>query len=334
MLQQRAADIVLSDPAVFGVGSSIGSSDFNSSVNRGTLVHQPEAALGARHQREAVINRLRPKVADIPGLQRVHVRPAGRARRRPSGRFDLSVHALGSGLRRSSFTGRRSFSTSSRPGRSITDVSTDRQPGGLQANVVIDRTAAARLGVHIQDIDNALNDAFGQRQISTLFTQRNQYRVIMEIDPQYQRDPMDVSRIYVSSRERHAGAALGRDPGRARAAAAGDQPPGTVPGGHASASIWPRATRSTRPPHAVDRAVAELHMPDTMHAEYAGDARAYRDTVDGAAVADRRGADRGLHRAGRALREPRPSADDHLDAAVGRARRAAWRCRCSRPSCR
>ena len=66
----------------------------------------------------------------------------------------------------------------------VTDVSTDREPGGLQANVVIDRTAAARLGVRIQDIDNALNDAFSQRQISTIYTQRNQYRVVLEVDPQ------------------------------------------------------------------------------------------------------------------------------------------------------
>ena len=79
----------------------------------------------------------------------------------------------------------------------LVDVSTDRDRSGLQVNVVADRVAAARLGVRIQDIDIALNNAFGQRQISTLYSQRNQYRVILEIDPQYQRDPNDLSRIYV-----------------------------------------------------------------------------------------------------------------------------------------
>ena len=69
----------------------------------------------------------------------------------------------------------------------IIDVTTDREPGGLQTNVMIDRTAAARLGIQVQDVDNALNDAFSQRQISTIFTQRNQYRVILETDPQFQR---------------------------------------------------------------------------------------------------------------------------------------------------
>ncbi len=71
-----------------------------------------------------------------------------------------------------------------------------------------DRVAAARMGVKMQDIDNALNNAFGQRQISTLYTQRNQYRVILEIDPQYQRDPTrPLRRIYVAGANGAAGAA-------------------------------------------------------------------------------------------------------------------------------
>ncbi len=63
---------------------------------------------------------------------------------------------------------------------------------------MIDRTAASRLGVRIQDIDNALNNAFSQRQVSTIYSARNQYRVILEVDAQYQRDPNDLSQIYVA----------------------------------------------------------------------------------------------------------------------------------------
>src|SRR5262249_6440003 len=80
----------------------------------------------------------------------------------------------------------------------LVDVSTDREQGGLQVGVAIDRTAASRLRVRVQDIANALNDAYAQRQVSTLYPNRNQYRVVHEIDPQYQRDPTDLSRIYVS----------------------------------------------------------------------------------------------------------------------------------------
>jgi multidrug efflux pump subunit AcrB len=74
----------------------------------------------------------------------------------------------------------------------------DREQGGLQANVVIDRIAASRLGVKVQDIDNALNNSFSQRQISTIFTQRNQYRVILEVDPQHRRDPSDIDHVYIA----------------------------------------------------------------------------------------------------------------------------------------
>ena len=80
----------------------------------------------------------------------------------------------------------------------VIDLNTDREQGGLQANVVIDRTAASRLGVRIQDIDNTLNNGYSQRQISTIYGPRNQYRVILEADPQYLRDPNDLSQVYVS----------------------------------------------------------------------------------------------------------------------------------------
>src|SRR6185503_10617893 len=80
----------------------------------------------------------------------------------------------------------------------LTDVTTDREQNGLQANVVIDRLAASRLGVRIQDIDNALNNAFAQRQIATIYEERNQYRVILEVDPLFQRDPSDLTQVYVS----------------------------------------------------------------------------------------------------------------------------------------
>ena len=80
----------------------------------------------------------------------------------------------------------------------IIDVTTDREQGGLQADVMIDRTAASRLGVRVQDIDNTLNNAFSQRQVSTIFTQRNQYRVILEVDADHQREPSDLRQVYVA----------------------------------------------------------------------------------------------------------------------------------------
>ena len=80
----------------------------------------------------------------------------------------------------------------------ITDVSSDREAGGLQLTVSIDRKKASSLGIRVQDIDNALNNAFSQRQISIVYTQRNQYQVILEIDPQLQEDPSNLERIFVA----------------------------------------------------------------------------------------------------------------------------------------
>ena len=79
----------------------------------------------------------------------------------------------------------------------IVDVTSDQDRAGPQVNVVIDRDAAARLKVSPIDIDNALNNAYAQRQISTIYTARNQYKVVLEVDPKLQIDPSLLGRIYV-----------------------------------------------------------------------------------------------------------------------------------------
>ncbi|MFX7816634.1 efflux RND transporter permease subunit, partial [Acinetobacter baumannii] len=76
--------------------------------------------------------------------------------------------------------------------------SSDRDAAGLALNLSIDRKTAASLGVQVQDIDNALNNAFSQRQISTIYTQRNQYKIILEVDPRLQGDPTALEKIYVA----------------------------------------------------------------------------------------------------------------------------------------
>jgi hydrophobe/amphiphile efflux-1 (HAE1) family protein len=278
-LQQKAADIVLADPAVSGVGSSIGSSGYNSSVNRGTLFISLRPLAERGISAEAVINRIRPKVANIPGLSV----------------FMFALQDVRAGARQADSTYQFTIWDPDyqemihwapilldklKTVPEITDVSTDRQPGGLQADVVIDRTAAARLKVRIQDIDSALNDAFGQRQVSTLFTQRNQYRVVMEIDPLYQRDPLDVSRIYVSSTggtqvPLSAVTKVVRGLQPLTINHQGQFPAATLSFNLAEDVTLDEATR------AVDRATAELHMPDTLHADYAGDAQAYRNSIIG-----------------------------------------------------
>ena len=81
----------------------------------------------------------------------------------------------------------------------LEDVATDQQPGGLAVSLVIDRVTASRLGIAPSTIDNTLYDAFGQRQINTMYTQVNQYHVVLESEPQFQLDPNKLNHLYIQS---------------------------------------------------------------------------------------------------------------------------------------
>ena len=196
-LQQRATDIVLSDPAVKAVGSSVGASTFNASVNNGRLFISLKPLAERKISAQQFINRMRPKLLDVGGM-RVFMFPAqdvraGGRQSSSSYQFTLWDANLDELLE---IVPRVNAKVQTLP--ELTDVTTDREQGGLQANVIIDRAAAAQNGVKIQDIDNALNNAFSQRQVSTIYSERNQYRVILEIDPKFQRDPSDLTRVFVA----------------------------------------------------------------------------------------------------------------------------------------
>jgi multidrug efflux pump len=276
-LQQQANDIVLADPAIAGVGSSIGTSSYNSSVNRGQLFISLKPHSERRESAWDVINRLRPKLNAIPGL-RVFMFPAQDVRTGGRQSDSSYQYTIWSPDYQELIRWAPIINDRLQKVPELVDVSSDRQQGGLQVNVHVDRVAASRLGVRAQDIQSALNNAFAQRQVSTLYTQRNQYRVILEIDPQYQRDPTDLDRIYVP------GANGAQVPLTAvTRIERGLQPlvinhQGQFPAVTISFSLAPDVTieQATR---AVDRAVAELHMPDTIRAEYQGDARAYRSSI-------------------------------------------------------
>jgi multidrug efflux pump len=155
----------------------------------------------------------------------------------------------------------------------ITDVSSDREQGGLQLGLTVDRARASALGVKMQAIDSALNNAFAQRQISTIYSARNQYRVILEIDPQYQRDPSDLSQIYVPG---FGGAAV---PLSAVARFEKGLAPlvvnhqGQYPAVTISFALRPDMQLEAATQE-IQRAVLELRMPDIVQAEFAGEARA------------------------------------------------------------
>src|SRR3954470_6389839 len=274
-LQQRATRVVLSDPAVAFVGSSVGGG--NGSVNNGRLFVslKPPSERGNVTSQQ-VINRLRPKLLDVGGM-RVFMFPAqdiraGGRQSSSSYQFTLWDPDLDELLK---LVPRVVAKVQSLP--ELTDVTTDREQNGLQANVVIDRSAASRLGVRIQDIDNALNNAFSQRQISTIYSDRNQYRVILEVDPGFSRDPSDLSQVYVDS------ASNAQVPLSAVARFEKTMAPlvinhqGQFPAVTITYNLAPNVTLQAGSA-AIEKAVAELHLPDTLRTEFAGDAKAYQQS--------------------------------------------------------
>ena len=201
--------------------------------------HRPQAAGRARRSPpEQVIERLRPQLAKGRRHPDVPVGGAGPARRRPAAAPRKQFVLLGQDLR-SCAPGPRLAKRCARPRRSA-DVSSDQDRAGPQADVVIDRVAAARLGVSVSAIDAALNNAFAQRQISIIYTPRNQYRVVLEVSPEAAGGPVR-PRPDLRGRQRgRAGAALSVVAVK-RHRAAGGAPPGPVSGRPRSASTSPPA---------------------------------------------------------------------------------------------
>ena len=196
-LHREVAKIVGEDPAVAGVGSSVGGTSFSGQANSGNMFVTLKP-LSERNGMSAqrVIDRLRTKVAKLPGVQ-MWMFPAqdlrvGGRQGNAQYQFTLWSDNFDELLKWLPQVEERVKKIDG-----VTDVSTDRNQGGLQLEVTVDRPRASNLGVKMQAIDSALGNAFAQRQISTIYSPRNQYRVILEIDPQFQRDPGDVSQVYV-----------------------------------------------------------------------------------------------------------------------------------------
>jgi hydrophobe/amphiphile efflux-1 (HAE1) family protein len=284
VMQQRAAAVIEADSAVAGVGSTVGGTGWSGNVGRLFISLRPLAERGGVAT-QAIVDRLRLALTDFPGALVVmwpaQQLPSVGARVSQSQYqftlMDADAEELSLWLPRVQDRIRRI------PG--IIDVTTDRQLGGLQANVVIDRTAAARLGIQVQDIDNALNNAFSQRQISTIFTQRNQYRVILETDPQFQQDPAHINSIFIGGGTAQ-GISLGATqvPLAAVARIEKSNTPLSVnhQGQYPAATVTWNLTADTpmeTAANAVMQAVAEMHMPDTVRADFAGDMKVFRESA-------------------------------------------------------
>jgi multidrug efflux pump len=162
----------------------------------------------------------------------------------------------------------------------LRDVATDQQNLGLQAMLVIDRDTASRLGITPSEIDNTLYDAFGQRQVSTMYTQLNQYHVVMEVDPEFQRKPADLKTIYVKS------AAGGQVPLSGFTHFEETNEPlainhqGQFPVTTISFNLAPGASLGDAV-NQINNVAAELQLPASVQAQFQGTAKAFEASLSG-----------------------------------------------------
>jgi multidrug efflux pump len=185
------------DPAVAGVVSVIGVSPVNPTPNAGKLT----IALKPREERSdrvgVVIDRLKQKVAGLPGIT-VYFQAAQDIQistRASRAQYQYTLTSTDS-AEVTEWAGK--LTQELRKNRRLRQVASEAQEGAPRVNVDVDREKAGRFGVSLQTVTDTLYDAFGQRQISTIYGQANQYRVILEAQPRYQQDPAALTKIYVT----------------------------------------------------------------------------------------------------------------------------------------
>ncbi|MGD0673846.1 MAG: multidrug efflux RND transporter permease subunit [Polyangiaceae bacterium] len=195
-LQRTAADAVMSDPDVLNVASFIGSDGTNPTTNSGRLSITLKPIAERTSNADAIIARLKPKLARIDGLtsylQSVQDLQIDSRVSRTQFQYTLEDADL------DELAGwAPKLVQALRTERVLKDVTSDQEEAGLQVSLTIDRDTASRLGVSPQTIDDTLYDAFGQRQVSIIFTQLNLYRVILEVKPDMARSAQALDGIFV-----------------------------------------------------------------------------------------------------------------------------------------
>jgi hydrophobe/amphiphile efflux-1 (HAE1) family protein len=271
-LMQRASDIIRADPAVTSVAAFVGNGN---SGNSGRFFVNLKEAKERGMPAERVVARLRRPLGQIPGIE-VSLYPMRDVR--VGGRVGRSQYqfTLWSADYQALLASARLVEARLKTLPELTDVSSDRDQGGLQATLVIDRTTASRLGVNVRDITAVLANAFSQRQVATIYTERNQYRVILEADPRRHRDPEDLTSLFVPG----AGgiqiplssvARVERGVATQSIAHQGALPAITFTYDLAEGKTLDEATQAIR------NAVLAMHLPEAISADFAGDAKAFRE---------------------------------------------------------
>ena len=198
--QQRLTEVILQDPAVAGLSSYIGVDGDNPTLNSGRLLINLIPHTERDVTASQVIERLRPQLAAIPGIE-LYLQPVQDLTiedRVSRTQFQFSLESPDDALLEE-WTPRLVEALRARP--ELSDVASDLQNRGLQLFLDIDRDVAARLGISVADITDALYDAFGQRQISTIYTQASQYRVVLETTGADRLGPQALRQVHLATRD-------------------------------------------------------------------------------------------------------------------------------------
>ncbi|MGO9610359.1 MAG: multidrug efflux RND transporter permease subunit [Verrucomicrobiia bacterium] len=275
--QHIIADIVRKDPDVVSVASFVGAGTVNATVNTGHLY----ISLKPRNKRHSsaneVIDRLRDATKDVEGIslfmQAVQDVQIDSRVSRTQYQYTLE-DADETELSQWSTTLLNKLRTLPE----LVDLATDQQLNGLQYNIDIDRDTASRLNVLPQTIDNTLYDAFGQRQVSIMFTQLNQYRVILEAVPRYQLTPESLDKIYVKSTTGQMVPLSAFAHMRTGVAPLAINHEGQFPAVTLSFNLSPGSSLGEAI-DAIQRAQREIGLPDTVLTTFSGSAAEFRTSL-------------------------------------------------------
>jgi multidrug efflux pump len=197
--QKTVASIILRDPAVESISSFIGIDANNSTLNSGRIQINLKDRETRTETAQDVITRLQPQVAQIDGMQTFLQPLQDLTVEDRVSRTQYQYSVEDANPKELAVWTDKLVAEFQKHDDVLRDVASDQQLKGLEANLVIDRDTASRLGITPQNIDDTLDDAFGQRQVSTMFTQQNQYHVVMEVAPKFQRNLASLDNIYVKS---------------------------------------------------------------------------------------------------------------------------------------
>ncbi|MGA2532400.1 MAG: multidrug efflux RND transporter permease subunit [Candidatus Aminicenantales bacterium] len=275
--QQALARMILKDPAVASLSSFIGIDGINTTVNSGRIQINLVPLEKRKASASEIIRRLQPQLAQVVGIT-LFMQPIQELTVEDRVSRTQFQYSLEDPDARELAAWAPRFVTRLRAVPQLHDVASDQQTEGLEARLSLDRTTASRLGITPQMLDDALYDSFGQRQVSTMFTELNQYRVVLETQTDFQKQPEDLEHV------------------RLRSSGGGSVPLGSftdirvsnVPLAVNHQGQFPVVTVSFNlapnvslgeAVRAVDKAALEVGLPESIQRNFQGTAQAFRASM-------------------------------------------------------